>query len=244
MKKAFADLHLRPDLKDPEQASRMARKAADLGYHLIAFALPANITRNELDQLKDACREAGIDFASRVDLKPRTPEELLNGIRNLRRRFEIVAVACESKNVARQAAKDRRVDLLNFPGLDFRRRYFDRAEAELASNAAAALEIDANPILTLEGPARIRLLSCLRRDAATAQAQHVPIVTSSGTSNTMLMRKPLELASLASLFDLKKEHALDAVTRNPANIVKRNREKLSSDFVTPGIRVIRRGKDC
>jgi RNase P/RNase MRP subunit p30 len=222
----------------------MARKAADLGYCLVAFTLSANITRNELDQLKDACREAGIDFASRVDLKPRTPEELLNGIRRLRRRFEIVAVACESKNVARQAAKDRRVDLLSFSGLDFRRRYFDRAEAELASNGAAALEIDANPILTLEGPARIRLLSCLRRDAATAQARHVPIVISSGTSNIMLMRKPLELASLASLFDLKKEHALDAVTRNPANIVKRNREKLSSDFVAPGIRVIRRGKDC
>lgn len=244
MKRVFSDLHLRPNLKEPEQASSMARKAADLGYRLIAFKLPANITGDELIQLRSACKEAGIDLASRVDLKPKTPEELLNNIRNLRREFEIIAVACESKNVARQAAKDRRVDLLNFPGLDFRRRFFDRAEAELTSNGAAALEIDTSPILTLEGPARIRLLSCLRRDVATAQALHVPIVISSGTPSILLMRKPLEHAALASLFDLKKENALDATSKNPTHIVKRNREKLNPDFVAPGIRVIRRGKDC
>lgn len=244
MKRVFSDLHLRPDLKEPEQASRMARRAADLGYRLIAFTLPANITGNELITLRSACRETGIDLASRADLKPRTPEELLNSIRNLRRKFEIVAVTCESKNVARQAAKDRRVDLLSFPGLDFRRRFFDRAEAELASNGAAALEIDTSLILTLEGPARIRLLSCLRRDVATAQALHVPIVISSGTPSILLMRKPLEQAALASLFDLKKENALDATSKNPTHIVKRNRGKLGPDFVAPGIRAIRRGKDC
>jgi len=244
MKRTFADLHLRPNLKEPEQVSRIARKAANLGYRLIAFTLPANITESELGQLQSACQEAGIELASRIDLKPRTPEELLSSIRNLRRKFEIVAVACESKDVARQAAKDRRVDLLNFPGLDFRRRFFDEAEAELASNGVAALEIDSNPILTLEGPARIRLLSTLRREATTAQALHVPIVISSAASSVLFMRKPLELAALTSLFDLKRENALDVVSKNPIDIVKRNREKLSSGFVAPGIRTIRRGKDC
>jgi RNase P/RNase MRP subunit p30 len=222
----------------------MARRAVDLGYRLIAFKLPVNITRNELIQLRSACREAGIDLASRVDLKPGTPAELLSSIRNLRRKFEIIAVICESKNVARQAAKDRRVDLLNFPGFDFRRRFFDRAEAELASKGTAALEIDTSPILTLEGQARIRLLTCLRRDAATAQALYVPIVISSGAPSILLMRKPLENAALASLFDLKRENAFDATSKNPTHIVRTNREKLGPDFVAPGIRAIRRGKDC
>jgi RNase P/RNase MRP subunit p30 len=185
-----------------------------------------------------------MDFASRVDLRPHTPEELISFLRKLRRRFEIVAVMCESKGVARQAAKDRRVDLLNFPQPDFRRGYFDAAEAELASSCLASLEIDVKPLLTLEGPARIRLLSNLRREVATAVEFHVPIIISSGVSDEMLLRRPRELAALASLFDLSVVHALEAVSKNPAAIVERNREKLGPKFVAPGIRIVRRGKDC
>jgi RNase P/RNase MRP subunit p30 len=136
------------------------------------------------------------------------------------------------------------VDLLNFPQVDFRRRFFDRAEAELASSSLAAFEVDTKPLLVLEGAARIRLLSSLRREVTTAKEFHVPIVVSSGVSDEMLMRKPSELAALASLFDLDKISATEAVSKNPAAIVKRNREKLGSRFVAPGIRVVRRGKDC
>lgn len=243
MKRIYADLHLCPILKDFEQTSRIINKASTLGYRLIAITLPLSYTV-EIDRLKFLCKEAKIDLASRLDLQPRAPNELTRILRKFRRKFEIIAVKCESKNVARQAAKDRRVDLVNFPSLDFRRRFFDKAEAELASTALTSFEIDVKPLLTLEGSARIRLLSNLRREAAIAKAFHVPIVISSGVSDWALMRKPRELAVLASLFDLNTASAIDAVSTNPMAIVKRNREKLSSRFVAPGIRLIRRGKDC
>jgi len=244
MKKIYADLHLCPNLKDSEQVTCMIRKASKLGYRLVAMSLPSNIPEEKIQQLQNICKEAKVDFASRVDLKPRTPKELINSLRKLRRRFELIAVMCESKHVARQAAKDRRVDLLNFPSISFRKRFFDKAEAELASNSLASFEIDIKPVLTLEGPARIRLLSSLRREAVIAQAFHVLIVISSGASSEMLMRKPRELAALTSLFDLDKASAIEAISRNPLAIIKRNREKLSPNFVAPGIHVIRRGKDC
>lgn len=244
MKKIYADLHLCSNLEDSEQAACMIRKASKLGYRLVAMSLPLNFPEEKIQQLRNICREAKVDFASRVDLKPRTSKELINSLRRLRRRFELVAVMCESKHVARQAAKDRRVDLLNFPSISFRKRFFDKAEAELASNSIASFEIGIKPVLTLEGPARIRLLSSLRREAAIAQAFHVPIVISSGASSEMLMRKPRELAALASLFDLDETSAIEAISRNPLAIIKRNREKLSPNFVAPGIRIIRRGKDC
>jgi RNase P/RNase MRP subunit p30 len=50
------------------------------------------------------------------------------------------------------SSKDRRVDLFNFPNLDYHRRFFDRAEAELSSKSQTALEIDIKPLLVLEGP--------------------------------------------------------------------------------------------
>ena len=244
MKRIYADLHLRPNSKDPEHVSQIINKASWLGYRLISLAFPSNLAEEEIRRLVDVSKEAKIDLASRVDLKPRTPRELIHGLRRFRRRFEIVAVICESKNVARQAAKDRRVDLLNFPSLDFRNRFFDKAEAELASKGLASLEIDMKPLLILEGPVRIRLLSNLRRETSIAQDFHVPIVISSGVSDGLLMRKPRELAALASLFDLDEASAMEAVSRNPLAIVKRNRDKLSSRFVAPGIRIVRRGKDC
>jgi RNase P/RNase MRP subunit p30 len=243
MKRVYADLHLCAACDRMEQVSCAARKASKLGYGLVAVPFH-KFSEEQIRQVRETCEKAGVDFAPRLDLRPRTPEELLISLRKFRRRFEIVSVMCESKGVARQAAKDRRVDLLNFPQPDFRRGFFDAAEAELASNCLASLEIDVKPLLTLEGPARIRLLSNLRREMVTAREFHVPIVISSGVSDETLMRKPKELAALASLFDLSGVYALEAVSKNPGVIVKRNREKLGPKFVAPGIRIIRRGKDC
>lgn len=244
MKRTYADLHVCVDLNNLEQVSRVASRASRFGYSLVAMPFPPRLSEAQVKQVQRICEDAMIEFVSRVDLRPQTPEELLNELRRLRRRFEIIAVLCESKNVARQAAKDRRVDLVSFPQFDFRRRFFDAAEAELASGGLASFEIDMKPLLTLEGATRIRLLSSLRREVATAKEFRVPIVISSGTSNELFMRKPMALAALASLFDLNGKSAMEAVSMNPLAIVKRNREKLSSRFVAPGIRVIRRGKDC
>ena len=244
MKKTFADLHLRLNVKNPATTLRVITKAAALGYRLIAVTFPSETRRDEIAKLKATCNEAKIDFASRIDLRPRTQNELIHQLRRLRRKIEVICVACENKQVARQAAKDRRVDLLNFPLLDFRRRFFDRAEAELASNSLAALEIDVKPLLVLEGPARIRFLSSLRREAAIAKEFHVPIVASSGVSEERLLRRPREMAALTFLFGLDEASALEAVSKSAWAIVKRNREKLSSEFVAPGIRVVKEDKDC
>jgi len=241
MKRAYADLHLCIDIKR-EQGSHVVRKALRLGYGLVAVPL-RTFSEDSVRQTKGLCEEAGVDFASRVDLGPRTSDELLVSLRKLRRRVDVVAVLCDSKVVARQAAKDRRVDLLNFPQPDFRRAIFDDAEAELASSCMAALEIDMKPLLMLGGPARTRLLSNLRHEVATAKRHHVPIVISSGVSDEMHVRGPKDLAALASLFDLPSMRALNAVSDNPAAIVNRNREKLGPKFVAPGIRLVQRGEN-
>ena len=136
------------------------------------------------------------------------------------------------------------MDLLSFQSLDYRSRFFDWAEAELASSSLAALELDIKPLLVLEGPPRVRLLSCMRREASIAREFHVPVVISSGASNASLLRKPRETAALSSLFGLSDTAALDAVSTNASSIVLRNREKLSPEFVAPGIRVVREGRDC
>ena len=244
MKRVFADLHLKVDGKNHECLSKLAKKAAGLGYSLIASQLKRETQTSEIMEIRNTCRMLGMDFASRIDLRPRSQNELLSLLRKFRRKFEVICVLCESKEISRQAAKDRRVDLLNFPLLDDRKRFFDRAEAELAASASTSLELDIKPLLILEGPPRIRLISSLRREIRTALDFKLPIVISSGVSETILLRKPREMALIASIFDLDFERALKAVSENPVAIVKKNRGKLNADFVSPGIRVIEKGEDC
>jgi len=242
MTRAFSDLHLRVNPKDQQATRKIIIKAARFRYTQISIPFTSNLNEEELTKLKATCTESGLDFVSRADFRPRSENELTHFLRKFRRRFEVICVICDSKEVARQAAKDRRVDLLSFPSLDHHKRFFDRAEAELASCSLAALEVDIKPLLILEGPPRVRLLTSLRREVALAREFKVPTVVSSGVAEERLMRLPRDLASLTFLFGLDEAQALEATSTNPAAIVARNREKLSNRFVAPGISIIKEGK--
>ena len=242
MTRIFADLHIRINPKDTQTTQRLIGKAKQLGYHFISVPFTQGLQETEAATLKDICTKTGLDFVLRADFRPRTQEDLMRFLRKFRRKFEVICIICDSKEVARQAAKDRRVDLINFPSLDYHKRFFDRAEAELASCSLTGLEVDVKSLLVMEGPARVRLLSCLRREVAVALEFHVPVVVSSGVDVENLLRMPRDLASLAYLFGLDEEQALDAISTNPNEIVLRNREKLSSRFIAPGISVVKEGK--
>lgn len=242
MTRNFTDLHLRINPKDQQATQRLISKTAKLGYHTISVPFTASLPEDQATALKAMATQAGLDFVLRADFKPRNQEDLMRFLRKFRRKLEVICIIPDSKEVARQAAKDRRVDLLNFPSLDYHKRFFDRAEAELASCSLAALEVDVKSLLVLEGPPRVRLLSNLRREVALARAFHVPVVVSSGVGEEHLLRTPRDMASLAYLFGFGEAEALDAVSTNPKGIVGRNREKLGSRFVAPGITVLKEGK--
>jgi ribonuclease P/MRP protein subunit RPP1 len=244
MKRAFADLHLCPSPTNKGNISKIVSKATDLGFHLIGLQSSPQNFEEEHSKLQNLSTRQKVDLVSRADIKPKSQSDLIRLLRRLRRKFEVICVLCESKEVARQAAKDHRVDLINFPNIDFHRNYFDRAEAELASKSSTALEFDLRSLLLLSGPSRVKLLSGLRREAAIALEFHVPIVISSGASDEWLLRKPREMAVLAELFGLSETQALNAVSINPQEIVTRNREKLCASYIAPGIRVLKEGEDC
>ncbi len=241
--KQFADLHLRVPLKDQTKIKNMIRQASELGYKLVGIPHSLQCPKEQISQLKSLCNKVNIDLATRVNLSPRNPNELLYNLRRFRRKFEVVAVRCHTKNVARQAAKDRRVDLLQFSVTNLRKRFFDEAEAELASQTFTALEIELAPLLQLRSSSRIRLLSRLRKEVSIAKRFKVPITLSSGSTDEQLMRLPHDYAALATLFDFPMSSALRALSENPWVTVERNRRKLSPDYVAPGIRVVGRRID-
>jgi RNase P/RNase MRP subunit p30 len=241
MNRCFADLHLRINPKE-QSPQGVIERAAKFGYAQISIPFTTQLEDAQISSLKAVCAGAGLDFVVRADFKPRNQEDLMRFLRKFRRKAEVICIVCDDKEIARSAAKDHRVDLINFPSLDYHKRFFDRAEAELAVSNQTALEVDVKSLLVLEGPPRVRLLSCIRREVALAKEFHVPLVLSSGVSEEHLMRMPRDMASIAYLFGLNETEALDAVSTNPSHIVAVNREKLGPNFVAPGITILKEGK--
>ncbi|MDR0460587.1 MAG: hypothetical protein LBH62_04010 [Nitrososphaerota archaeon] len=241
MKRSFADLHLKININELSILQSAIHRAAKFGYRHLAVSFSFEPSIDEIENLKTLCKNVEVELVLRADLYPRNENELMHNLRRLRRKFDIICVICDDKEISRQAAKDRRVDLLNFPNTDYRKRFFDRSEAELARSGCAALEIDIKSLLVLEGPARTRFLSCLRREVAIAKIFDVPIILSSGATEERFMRMPRDMASVAYLFGLSDIEALNTVSMNPLTIVLRNREKLKCNFIAPGIRVVKEG---
>lgn len=241
--KKFADLHLRVPFNNFSSVENMIKKSAELGYQLVGIPLPYDFNKNMINQIKRICSSYGIEVVTRVNLFPRNSNELLKDLRNFRRKIEVIGVRCATKDVARQAAKDRRVDLLLFSLTNFRQRFFDKQEAELSSQALSSLEIDLAPIFQLTSFSRIRLLSILRKEVIIAKKAKVPIILCSGASDEKLIRNPYDYSALTELFDLDLGSALKGFSENAIQIIERNKEKLSPDYVAPGIRVVGRKID-
>lgn len=234
----FVDLHLLVPIDNLKQVERMVTLSAELGYRMVGIPFSPNISQEKIHQIEGICSRARVEMVTRVDLVPKTSNELLNNLGRFRRKFEIVSVACTSKNVARQAAKDRRVDLLS-PCLTFPcKRFFDYAEAGLASKKTVSFEIDMALILSLSRFPRIRLLSSLRKEVEVARKFDIPITISSGASDENFLRSPQDYVALATLFDLPASFALQGLSDFPLSIVERNKGKLSLSYVAPGVRIV------
>lgn len=242
MRRVFVDLYLRPNLERIEDSKCLIERAIALGYSVIGISLP--IGGNE-EIIKNLRREfSHIDLVTRVNLSPKNTRELLRLLSKVRWKFEVIAVECTTREVAIQAAKDWRVDLLTLASCDPIEHFFGISEAKLASEKNAALEINMSMLLYSKGHLRINLLRILRRSVLMAKKYGVPIVISSGASKPSMLRRPEDYVFLAYLMDLDLHSAKKALSENPKAIVERNRKKLSGDYVCPGVYIIRRGENC
>lgn len=233
-RKLLVDAHVIPPL-DESTIEGMVSVASKLGTSTLGVTFDGGSKKETIKNVERICNEHGVDLVTRIDITVPTRAHLLRELGKVRRRFELVGVACVNESVAHAAAKDRRVDIIDFPG----NRSLTNGVAELASRGMTAFEINACEIIGLRGFPRIRLLSKLRREVKIAERHGVPIVLSSGARDRFMLRAPRDLAFLAtSLLDVKEQAAFKMVLENPCEIIRRNREKLSPGFVMPGVKIV------
>ena len=217
----FVDLHIIPGAS---KVDSMLNQAVKLGFSAIGVSGPKPKADN-------------IDTVSRLDITPKNQEQLNNMLRNSRRKFEVISVICQNKNVARQAAKDNRVDIIKFP-LDQKKRrsvWLDHHQANLMKESGCSYEIDIRDLLIHDASTMENRLRRISRETHIASKADIPIIASSGAHKALEMREPKAIASILNLIEVDYEEALNMVSENPYSIIIKNRSKLSKSYIMPGV---------
>jgi len=226
----YCDLHLK--LENEKEIFEAAKLTKEMGFKIVGLTFQPDTPIIKIREAKKVFQDFNIDLASRVDLKPNTKTELLLNLRKLRRKFEVISVECASNKIAVAAARDRRVDLINFP-LNFKTKFTH----SIAHVLIGALEINLVDLI-MPKTSRTFVLNKLINEVFVAKLNNIPIVVSSGATNLLLLRAPREMAACSLLFKLDPLEALSSVSTIPASIIERNRIKLSRFYIGEGIKIV------
>lgn len=229
----YADLHVSASLDDSANARSMADILSEVDTRVIGLVVSPDRLMSALPAV-DTFKEAGLDVAKRLDLRPRSREELLRSLRRFRPRYEIVAVDCTAESVSRVAVRDRRVDIVRFPkqgpGSGFRK--------SLASTCRAVLEFNMSDLSHTPGfDARLHRL---RREIEIAAETSTPVIGSTNASNPYEVRAPRDLAAVLYVLGLPLDTALRGVSDVPLEIVRRNRLRMEEPELEDGVKIVRR----
>jgi RNase P/RNase MRP subunit p30 len=231
----YADLHLCPPLDDTANARSMGEVLNQLGTVLVGLVVPPN-KLTPTPAAMNALREAGIDVAKRLNLRPKSREELLSGLRRYRSQYEIVAVECDRQSVSQVAVRDKRVDVVHFHKQGQRSSF----RRNLAGTCRAALEFNMSELTQeLESGAT---LSWQRRELEIAAEASTGLIGSTGASAPLGLRAPRDVAAVLQMLGLSPQAALSAVSETPLTIVRQNRLKTEHPQLEEGVRIMRRPK--
>jgi len=184
----------------------------------------------------------GLVLYSRANLQGKRIHSLRKELGLLRRRAVIVAFPLAGMETSNWAAEDHRVDLLTL-GADNIGSTLKDSTAHMAKHSGTALEIQFTAILHSTGLNRSRVLKGFREATRTALDAGMKIVLSSGASHPIHMRSPMAMTYIGLMLGMNRVDSREAVLNTPQRIVERNERKLSSEFVGPGVEIVKRGRN-
>jgi len=230
--RSFADACVAPSLSNSTVIRGVAEEAARLGFRYVGL----RVEEHELPKVAMAAKvfaEHGVEVAKRLEIRERSRHSLLRRLRSVRGKFELVAVEGMNMQVALTAARDGRVDILELDPLG--KVPFTASMARLCRGA-----LEANFSTFLRAADRSHLISRLKGQMGSALKNRVRLVCSSHAQDRWGMRDPYDLSALCIQLGADPRRALDAVSRIPVGMIEGNRLKLAEEYITEGVRIVRR----
>jgi ribonuclease P/MRP protein subunit RPP1 len=225
----YEAVHARPD--GDSTVGRMALTASEYGYDGI-------VVRNHGDALADydpaAISDAyGIDVVPGVEVRADDPSTASGFVGNHRPNAVVVAVHGGTVAMNRFAVEQAAVDVLAHPMRGD--GDFNHVLAKEAAANGVRVEFSLRDVLDTTGGQRVRQLQSLRKLRELVDYYDVPHVVSADPTSHLQLRAPRELAAVGEAIGFTAE-AIEAGLAEWNRLASRNRDRLSEDFVEPGVR--------
>lgn len=206
----ICDLHVAP--RSLEDAHGIASLLAGMGVRCVAIDNP---NPREARAYTKPFIEAGLEAYTRVTIEADSWGKALKALRRISPHYDLVAVKPKSAEVARHAAKDPRVALVQLPpGMA---RYMDRSQARLLREGGAGVEVSLLPLLHSDDPRRsLRGIMIIARRAAAYEAM---LVITSGARSKWELWSPAAIRALLVSFGVPENIASLSVTGYPSSIL-------------------------
>ncbi|MFC7068219.1 RNase P subunit p30 family protein [Halobaculum lipolyticum] len=209
--------------------ARFAQTARRYGYD----GLVVRTRAAEFDA--EALRERyGVDAVPAVEVVAEEPSSASGAVGNFRPDYPLVLVRGGTDALNRFAVEQDRVDVLAAPLSGD--GDFNHVLAKAAATHGTRVEFDFGPALRESGGARVRALKGLRKLREICGHYDAPYVVSARPTSHLQLRAPRELVALGGELGFDEAWVREGLAEW-GRLATRNRERLSAEFISPGVRV-------
>lgn len=211
-------------------AAQHVETAAEYGFDGVVVRGRGGSKSSDFDALREG---TAIDVVDGFEVVADSPQSASGAVGNRRQTHTLLLVRGGSGGLNRFAVEQERVDVLTRPfdgGGDF-----NHVLAKAARDNDVRVEFDLGPVLRSTGGTRVRALQNLRKLRELVDYYDAPYVVSATPASSLHLRAPRELLAVGETigFDAK---AIETGLQEWGRIAERNRERLSDEFVAPGVR--------
>ena len=165
-----------------------------------------------------------------------TINQVREAIGRHRRSYHLISILAKEPNLAKWAVRDQRVDSILVP-LQSVGKVIDSTMAKMVAVHRKALEIRLQEILSAIASRKMFLLRGLQKAIRRVQQRSSLIIVGSGASKQFHLRAPRDVAALLIVIGLDYPDALGTISNTPLTILQENEQRLSPDFIVPGVTV-------
>ncbi|MFW5937913.1 MAG: RNase P subunit p30 family protein [Halanaeroarchaeum sp.] len=212
-------------------AARFAVTAAEAGFDGVVVA---NSHENPAEYDPAAIADAyDIDVVDGVEIATTDKGELSGAVTNHRRETTALLVRGGTETVNRYAVETPAVDVLRDPMAG--NGDVNHVVVKAAARNDVRIEVNFGPVLRASGGPRVQALRGLRKLRALLKYFDAPFVVSAAPTTHLQVRGPRELIAVGEQIGFEADQ-VRAGLAEWRRIAEENREKLSSAYVTEGVR--------
>ncbi|MFH0889684.1 MAG: RNase P subunit p30 family protein [Candidatus Aenigmatarchaeota archaeon] len=231
------DLHVHASPFGGENsAEEVVEFAKKLGWSGVALCCsPDSESFDKQLKILDSLKTSDFDVVKAVEIKAENLQEFYKTIDSVRKKVEIIVVSGGDIEVNKAAVETKEVDVLSHPERQRNDSGIDAVMAKTAADNQVHIELNFREVLNSYRKSRVHVLSHMRQNLKLSGKYGFPIAITSGAYSKWELRAPRELAA----FGLNLGMHLDATFQSLA--VQRldiNRQKLSKDWVMPGVTLV------